>query len=120
MQESSVSLASLAMEVPLNVVMNISELDPKQHILELVPALKHLAERMQYVISSGNRNAAFRIQQRGGLSYLHAARHTAPPGTYTLEVSSLPLHASGQLQHANTQAGELGKRLHMRLRIQLQ
>ncbi|XP_023701075.2 fibrillin-2 isoform X1 [Paramormyrops kingsleyae] len=120
LEESSFSLASVDMEVPLNLVMNISELDPKQHILELVPALRHLADRMQYVISSGNRNAAFRIQQRGGLSYLHAARHTASPGTYTLEVSSLPLHASGQLRHKDTQAGELGKRLHMRLRIQLQ
>ncbi|XP_035248375.1 fibrillin-2 isoform X1 [Anguilla anguilla] len=122
-QEAPVSLASVDMDVTL--ALNVSQLDPQEHILELVPALKPLANHVSYAITAGNEGGAFRIQQRRGLSYLHATRRAVPRGRYALEVASRPLYSHAQLRELERRrdrdylSGELGEDLRMRVHIRL-
>ncbi|MBN3310725.1 FBN2 protein, partial [Amia calva] len=121
-----VSLASLDIDSPVVLSLNISELNPKEHILELIPAIQPLTNHVRYVISSGNEDGLFRIHQREGLSYLHTAKRKALPGTYDLEISSVPLYRQQELQKLEDSkdtdylSGELGESLRMRLQIKLQ
>ncbi|KAI1905149.1 hypothetical protein AGOR_G00013160 [Albula goreensis] len=122
-QEQLVSLASVDSDVTL--VLNVSQLNPQEHILELVPALKPLANHVSYVITAGNEDGAFRIHHRRGLSYLHATHKGASLGDYTLEVTSRPLYSRAQLRELEDRrdrdylSGELGEDLRMKVKIQL-
>ncbi|XP_066459257.1 fibrillin-2 [Eleutherodactylus coqui] len=119
-----VSLKSLDMEEPLKIMLNISELNKKKHILEIVPAIQPLNNHVRYVISKGN-NSVFRINQKDGLSYLHIAQNTILPGTYTLDITSIPLYKKSDFtkleekHDENYLLGELGETLKMRLQIDI-
>uniref|UniRef100_A0A8C9L834 Fibrillin-2 n=1 Tax=Pavo cristatus TaxID=9049 RepID=A0A8C9L834_PAVCR len=120
-----VSLESLDVDSPLKMRVNISRLDNKEHILELMPAIEPLTNHVRYIISHGNDDGVFRIHQRDGLSYLHTAKKKSVPGTYTLEITSIPLHKKKELKKLedssedNYLLGELGEALRMRLWLEL-
>nr|XP_051699350.1 fibrillin-2 isoform X4 [Oryctolagus cuniculus] len=120
-----VSLDSVAMDSPVHMKLNASGLGAKEHLLELLPAIEPLNDHVRYVIAQGNAAGAFRIHRRNGLSYLHPARGRLAPGTYTLEIASVPVYKKAELRklaRSNEDdylLGELGAALRMRLRIQL-
>lgn len=124
-QVEQISLESVAMDSPVNMKFNLSSLGSKEHILELVPAIEPLNNHIRYVISQGNDEGIFRIHQRNGLSYLHTAKRKLAPGTYTLEITSIPLYGKKELKKLeehnedNYLLGVLGEALRMRLQIQL-
>lgn len=112
-------------EAPLTMTLNLSDLARKEHILELLPAVEPLENRVRYLISQGNEDGYFRIHQKEGLSYLHLGRKKVLPGTYLLEIVSVPLYRRRELQeleaknHLDYLAGELGQALRMKLQLQL-
>ena len=116
------------MELLLTLVLNASQLNPKQHILELMPAIKPLSGHVHYVIATGNQDGQFRIQRRDGLSYLHSTKRKVAtlPQEYTLEINSSLLYGKAQLKELEDHrdqdylTGELGENLRMRLHIRLQ
>nr|XP_024644104.1 fibrillin-2 isoform X3 [Macaca nemestrina]XP_028705536.1 fibrillin-2 isoform X2 [Macaca mulatta] len=120
-----ISLESVDMDSPVNMKFNLSHLGSKEHILELRPAIQPLNNHIRYVISQGNDDGIFRIHQRNGLSYLHTAKKKLMPGTYTLEITSVPLYKKKELKKLEESneddylLGELGEALRMRLQIQL-
>ncbi|XP_067425353.1 fibrillin-2 isoform X2 [Emydura macquarii macquarii] len=120
-----ISLESLDIDIPLKMKLDISGLGNKEHILELIPAIQPLTNHVRYVISHGNVNGIFQIHQRDGLSYLHTAKKKSVPGTYTLEITSIPLYRKKELKKLedsnedNYLLGELGEVLKMRLWIEL-
>ncbi|XP_011945516.1 PREDICTED: fibrillin-2 isoform X6 [Cercocebus atys] len=120
-----ISLESVDMDSPVNMKFNLSHLGSKEHILELRPAIQPLNNHIRYVISQGNDDGVFRIHQRNGLSYLHTAKKKLMPGTYTLEITSVPLYKKKELKKLEESneddylLGELGEALRMRLQIQL-
>uniref|UniRef100_H2QRF2 Fibrillin-2 n=1 Tax=Pan troglodytes TaxID=9598 RepID=H2QRF2_PANTR len=120
-----ISLESVDMDSPVNMKFNLSHLGSKEHILELRPAIQPLNNHIRYVISQGNDDSVFRIHQRNGLSYLHTAKKKLMPGTYTLEITSVPLYKKKELKKLEESneddylLGELGEALRMRLQIQL-
>ncbi|XP_043562346.1 fibrillin-2-like [Chiloscyllium plagiosum] len=124
-QDQRISLASLDTDNPVEMNLNISQLNYKKHILELVPAIEPLYNHVRYVISNGNDNNYFRIHRKDGLSYLHLTKRRPLEGTYTLEITSIPLYKKKTLQKLEDKKdndyllGELGEALKMRLQIQL-
>ncbi|XP_032164959.1 fibrillin-3 isoform X8 [Mustela erminea] len=84
-----VSLASLDLEAPLTLGLNLSRLGRAEHILELRPALESLGGRVRYVITRGNGPGFFRMHHLPGLSSLQLGRRRPGPGTYQLEVVSM-------------------------------
>uniref|UniRef100_A0A670KD16 EGF-like domain-containing protein n=1 Tax=Podarcis muralis TaxID=64176 RepID=A0A670KD16_PODMU len=124
-QKPGVSLASIDVASPVVVALNLSGLGHKEHILELLPAVAPLENRVRYVIAQGNEAGHFHIHQQDGLSFLHLARKRASPGTYQLEIVSVPLYRKRELQHLEALkdhdylAGELGEALKMRLQLRL-
>uniref|UniRef100_G1N7G6 Fibrillin-2 n=1 Tax=Meleagris gallopavo TaxID=9103 RepID=G1N7G6_MELGA len=112
LNETEVSLESLDMDSPLKMRVNISRLDSKEHILQLMPAIEPLTNHVRYIISHGNDDGIFRIHQRDGLSYLHTAKKKSVPGTYTLEITSIPLYKKKELR-------KLEDTLRMRLWLEL-
>lgn len=120
-----ISLESVDMDSPMKMKFNLSGLGSKEHILELMPAIEPLNNHIRYVISQGNDDGVFRIHQRNGLSYLHTAKRKLVPGTYTLEITSIPLYKKKELKKLEDSneddylLGELGEALRMRLQIQL-
>lgn len=125
LQIEPISLESVDMDSPVKMKFNLSGLGSKEHILELMPAIEPLNNHIRYVISQGNDEGIFRIHQRNGLSYLHTAKRKLVPGTYTLEISSVPLYKKKELRKLEDHneddylVGELGEALRMRLQIQL-
>uniref|UniRef100_A0ACB8F1H3 Fibrillin-2 n=1 Tax=Sphaerodactylus townsendi TaxID=933632 RepID=A0ACB8F1H3_9SAUR len=124
-QDLGVSLASIDVETPLALALNLSDLRRKEHILDILPAVASLENHVRYVISQGNQDGFFRIHQKEGLSYLHLTHHQATPGTYLLEIVSMPLYRKRELQKLEALkdldylAGELGQVLKMRLHLHL-
>lgn len=120
-----ISMESVDMDSPMKMKFNLSGLGSKEHILELIPAIEPLNNHIRYVISQGNDDGIFRIHQRNGLSYLHTAKRKLLPGTYTLEITSVPLYKKKELKKLEDSneddylLGELGEALRMRLQIQL-
>uniref|UniRef100_A0A8C9EQH9 Fibrillin 3 n=1 Tax=Pavo cristatus TaxID=9049 RepID=A0A8C9EQH9_PAVCR len=106
--DHTVNLASMDVEAPLSMMLNLSDLAHNEHILELLPAVEPLENRVRYLISHGNEDGYFRIHQKEGLSFLHLGRKKIVPGTYLLEIMSVPLYP-----------GELGQALRMKLQLQL-
>lgn len=125
LQVEQISLESVDMDSPMRMKFNLSGLGSKEHILELMPAIEPLNNHIRYVISQGNDDGIFRIHQRNGLSYLHTAKRKPAPGTYTLEITSIPLYKKKELKKLEDSneddylLGELGEALRMRLQIQL-
>lgn len=120
-----ISLESLDIDHPLKMRFNLSGLGNKEHILDLMPAIQPLTNHIRYAISFGNDNSFFHIHQKDGLSYLQVAKRKVVPGTYTLEIVSIPLYKKTELKKLeesnedNYLLGELGEALKMRLWIQL-
>ncbi|XP_054664926.1 fibrillin-2 isoform X2 [Grus americana] len=120
-----INLESLDVDSPLKMRVNISRLDNKEHILELMPAIEPLTNHVRYIISHGNDNGIFQIHRRNGLSYLHTVKKKSVPGTHTLEIISIPLYKKKELKKLedsnedNYLRGELGEALKMRLWIDL-
>ncbi|XP_054842527.1 fibrillin-2 [Eublepharis macularius] len=124
-EPAKISLESLDIEHPLKMKLNISGLGNKEHILDLMPAIQLLTNHVRYVVSYGNDNSIFRIHQVDGLSYLQVVKKQAVPGTYTLEIVSIPLYKKNELKKLeernedNYLLGELGEALKMRLCVEL-
>lgn len=120
-----ISLESLDIDHPLKMKLNISALGNKEHILDLMPAIQLLTNHVRYIVSSGNDSNIFQIHQVNGLSYLQFVKNQAVPGTYTLEIISIPLYKKNELKKLedknedNYLLGELGEALKMRLYIEL-
>ncbi|KAJ1171265.1 hypothetical protein NDU88_003130 [Pleurodeles waltl] len=120
-----ISLASLDIDAPLTMSLNISDLANKQHILELIPTIETLENHVRYIIAHGNEEGYFRIHQKDGLSYLHLGRKKIIPGTYRLEIASMPLYRKKELlkledeNYLNYLTGEIGQALRMKLQIKL-
>uniref|UniRef100_A0A8U7NV94 Uncharacterized protein n=1 Tax=Corvus moneduloides TaxID=1196302 RepID=A0A8U7NV94_CORMO len=124
-QDHAVNLASMDVDAPLSMTLNLSELAHKEHILELLPAVEPLENRVRYTISQGNEEGLFRIHHKEGLSFLHLGRKKILPGTYLLEIVSVALPRRRELHkleannHLDHLAGELGQALRMKLQLQL-
>ncbi|XP_031824464.1 fibrillin-2-like isoform X1 [Sarcophilus harrisii] len=118
-------IESVDMDTPIKMKFNLSSLGNKLHILEGMPAIESLNNHIQYIISQGNDNSIFRIDQQDELTYLHMAKKKSVPGTYTLEITSIPLYKKKEMKKLedsnedNYLLGELGEALKMKLHIQL-
>ncbi|XP_066038029.1 fibrillin-2 isoform X1 [Chamaea fasciata] len=116
------SWGSLDTESPLRVRVDMSRLGSREHILELLPALRR---RVCYVISHGNEHGTFQIRLRDGASYLYAVRGRAVPGLHALEITSVPLYEEKEMEqlegsHEDSYLrGELGEALRVRLWVLL-
>lgn len=116
---------SLDIDRPVKMSFNISNLTIKEHIMDLMPALQPLMNHVRYVISQGNEDNNFRINQKEGQSFLHLGRKKVAPGLYNLEITSMPLYRKKELQKLEDEKdfnylnGEIGQTLKMKLQIQL-
>eukprot|EP00062_Callorhinchus_milii_P025872 gi/632987335/ref/XP_007910735.1/ PREDICTED: bone morphogenetic protein 1-like [Callorhinchus milii] len=123
--DSPMSLASLATENTLIFSFNISEINNKDHILQFIPAISTLTNHVRYLIDLGNEEGLFRINQKADLSYLHLTKKKPIPGTYSLEISSIPLFKRKELDSLEDKydkdylTGELGDILRVRIQIVL-
>lgn len=114
------TLASIPMNLSLASVLN------KEPLLELLPALQPLEHHVRYVITHGNADEHFRLlERRDGKSVLRLGRRPPPPGTYRLEIASLPLFGPRKLHQLEEQhdsdylLGEIGEALRIKLHIHL-
>ncbi|RMC01268.1 hypothetical protein DUI87_22217 [Hirundo rustica rustica] len=116
------SWGSLDTESPLKVRVDMSRLGSREHILELLPALRR---RVRYIISHGNEHGTFQMRLKDGSSYLHAVRGRAMPGLHALEITSMPLYEekeTEQLENSREDSNfqqELGEALRVRLWVHL-
>ncbi|PIO37544.1 hypothetical protein AB205_0029490 [Aquarana catesbeiana] len=119
------NMNSLDIDRPVKMSFNISHLTIKEHIMDLMPALQPLMNHVRYVISQGNEDNNFRINQKEGQSFLHLGRKKVTPGLYNLEITSVPLYRKKELQKLEDEKdfnylnGEIGQTLKMKLQIQL-
>lgn len=122
LQLEQMSWGSLDTESPLKVRVDMSRLGSREHILELLPALRR---HVRYVISHGNEHGTFQIRLRDGTSYLHAVRGRAVPGLHALEITSMPLYQEKEMEQLESShedsylGGELGEALRVRLWVHL-
>ena len=123
--EANVSLASWDVEKTAMFAFNISHINNKVRILELLPALTTLTNHNRYLIESGNENGFFKINQKEGISYLHFTKKKPVVGTYSLQISSSPLYKKKELNQLEDKydkdylSGELGDNLKMKIQILL-
>lgn len=123
--DATVNLASWDLEKPAVLSYNISGLNNKDRLLELIPALTTLTNHNRYLIDHGNENGFFRINQKEGVSFLHLAKKKPAPGIYSLHISSLPLYKRKELLQFEDKhdqdylSGELGDSLRMKIEIVL-
>ncbi|GCB64860.1 hypothetical protein scyTo_0014819, partial [Scyliorhinus torazame] len=124
-EDHKISLASLDIDTPIPLNVNISEMGIHDHIMEFLPAIEPLENHVRYTISSGNEASFFRIHQKNGLSYLHLSRKKAIQGKYTLEISSVPLYRKKDLLKLEDEndvdylVGDIGEALRLKLQIHL-
>uniref|UniRef100_A0AAY4E607 Fibrillin 2b n=1 Tax=Denticeps clupeoides TaxID=299321 RepID=A0AAY4E607_9TELE len=125
-EQESVSLASVDTQEAILMNLSLSALQNREPLLELLPALEPLEHHVRYVITHGNPGDHFRLQERrDGKSVLRLGRKNPSPGTYRLEIASLPLFGPRQLrqledQHDNDYLlGEIGDALRIKLHIHL-
>lgn len=122
---ANVSLASWDVEKPASFAFNISHINNKVRILELLPALTTLMNHNKYLIESGNEDGFFKINQKEGVSYLHFTKKKPVAGTYSLQISSTPLYKKKELNQLEDRydkdylSGELGDNLKMKIQILL-
>ncbi|XP_052387608.1 fibrillin-1 isoform X2 [Carassius gibelio] len=118
-----VSLASVDVDHTLQLRLNISTLKSKDHIIDFLPALSTLANHVHYTIDYGNDDGLFRMNQKDGVSYLHISKKKAlQPGTYYLQIHSVPLTGSREPTgepDSDYLSGQLGDALHMSVQIVL-
>ncbi|MEE6503116.1 hypothetical protein FKM82_004742 [Ascaphus truei] len=123
--EPQVSLASWDTEKTVIFSFNISDLNNKDRILELTPALTTLTNHNRYLIDSGNEDGFFRINQKEGISYLHMTKKRPVAGIYGLQISSVALYKEKELKQLEDKhdrdyiSGELGDILTMKIKILL-
>ncbi|XP_067327502.1 fibrillin-1 isoform X1 [Anolis sagrei] len=123
--EAAVNLASWDVEKPATLSFNISDLNNKDQILKLIPALTTLTNHNRYLIDHGNEGGFFRINQKEGISFLHLTKKKPVPGAYLLQISSIPLYKKKELNQLEDKhdkdylSGELGDNLKMRIEILL-
>nr|XP_015220808.1 PREDICTED: fibrillin-3 [Lepisosteus oculatus] len=125
-QESRVSLASVDTQAAIPMNLSLAMLQNKEPILELLPAIEPLEHHVRYVITHGNQNGHFRIlERRDGKSVLRLGRKAPAPGSYRLEIASLPIFGPRRLRQledehdANYLLGEIGDALRIKLHIHL-
>uniref|UniRef100_A0A803T951 Fibrillin 1 n=1 Tax=Anolis carolinensis TaxID=28377 RepID=A0A803T951_ANOCA len=123
--EMAVNLASWDIEKPATLSFNISDLNNKDRLLQLIPALTTLTNHNRYLIDHGNEGGFFRINQKEGVSFLHLTKKKPVPGAYSLQISSIPLYKKKELNQLEDKhdkdylSGELGDNLKMRIEILL-
>ncbi|XP_068954093.1 fibrillin-1 isoform X2 [Petaurus breviceps papuanus] len=123
--EAPVSLASWDVEKTAVFTFNVSSISNKVRILELLPALTTLTNHNRYLIESGNEDGLFKINQKEGISYLHFSKKKPVAGTYSLQISSIPLYKKKELNQLEDKhdkdylSGELGDNLKMKIQILL-
>lgn len=110
--------------IPMNI--SLESLRNKEPLLELLPALEPLENHVRYVITHGNDNEHFRIlERRDGKSVLRLGKKLPPPGTYRLDIASLPLFGPRRLHQLEEKhdsdylQGEIGDALRIKLHIHL-
>uniref|UniRef100_A0A8C6Q8Y9 Fibrillin 2b n=3 Tax=Nothobranchius TaxID=28779 RepID=A0A8C6Q8Y9_NOTFU len=125
-QESHVSMASVDTQASIPMNMSLGSLLDKEPILEFLPALQPLAHHVRYIITHGNADEHFRIfESRDGKSVLRLGNRPPLPGSYRLEISSLPLFGPRRLHQLEKQhdsdylQGEIGGALRIKLHIHL-
>ncbi|XP_048832997.1 fibrillin-2b isoform X7 [Brienomyrus brachyistius] len=125
-QQGGVSLASVDTQTSIPMNLSLAELQNKEPLLELLPALQPLEHHVRYVITHGNQGEYFRLlERRDGKSVLRLGRRAPAPGSYRLEIAGLPLFGPRKLRHleerhdADYLQGEIGAALHIKLDIHL-
>ncbi|XP_071399443.1 fibrillin-2b [Centroberyx affinis] len=125
-QEPVVSMASVDTQTSIPMNLSLASLINKEPLLELLPALQPLEHHVRYVITHGNGNEHFRLlERRDGKSVLRLGRRPPPPGSYRLEIASLPLFGPRRLRQLEDQhdsdylLGEIGDALRIKLQIHL-
>uniref|UniRef100_A0A8C2J4J2 Fibrillin 2b n=1 Tax=Cyprinus carpio TaxID=7962 RepID=A0A8C2J4J2_CYPCA len=126
LSEETVSLASMDVQTSIPMNLSLAQLQNKEPLLELLPALEPLEHHVRYVITHGNQGEHFRIlERRDGKSVLRLGRKPPPPGLYRLEIASLRLFGPRKLQQMEDQhdsdylLGEIGDALRIKLHIHL-
>lgn len=123
-----ITSASVDVDDIIRFNLSISELSANDHIMEFLPALSTLKNHVHYAIDFGNDVGLFKLNQRGGVSFLHVSknkRHHLLPGVYYLQISSAPMYGEKELEALEDQkdkdylSGELGETLHIKLQIDL-
>lgn len=114
------TLAFLPMNLSLASLLN------KEPLLELLPALQPLEHHVRYVITHGNANEHFRLlERRDGKSLLRLGKRPPPPGSYRLEITSMPVFGPRKLHQLEDQhdsdylQGEIGDTLRIKLHVHL-
>ncbi|XP_042178990.1 fibrillin-2b isoform X2 [Oncorhynchus tshawytscha] len=121
-----VSMASLDTQESIPMNLSLASLHNKEPLLELLPALEPLEHHVRYVITHGNQDEHFRLLERhNGKSVLRLGRKPPPPGSYRLEIASLPLFGPRRLRQLEEEhdsdylLGEIGDALRIKLHIHL-
>ncbi|XP_073700683.1 fibrillin-2-like [Garra rufa] len=124
--KETVSMASMDVQTSIPMNLSLAQLQNKEPLLELLPALEPLEHHVRYVITHGNQGEHFRIlERRDGKSILRLGRKLPPPGLYRLEIASLRLFGPRKLQQMEDQhdsdylLGEIGDALRIKLHIHL-
>ncbi|TSK53727.1 Fibrillin-2 [Bagarius yarrelli] len=124
--KESVSMASVDTQNSIPMNLSLASLQNREPLLELLPALEPLEHHVRYVITHGNQAEHFRLlERRDGKTILRLGRKTPSPGTYRLEIASLPLYGPRQLRQLEDQhdtdylLGEIGDALRIKLHIYL-
>ncbi|XP_016304947.1 fibrillin-2-like [Sinocyclocheilus anshuiensis] len=124
--KETVSLASMDVQTSIPMNLSLAQLQNKEPLLELLPALEPLEHHVRYVITHGNQGKHFRIlERRDGKSVLRLGRKPPSPGLYRLEIASLRLFGPRKLQQMEDQhdsdylLGEIGDALRIKLHIHL-
>uniref|UniRef100_A0AAZ3Q2V8 Fibrillin 2b n=1 Tax=Oncorhynchus tshawytscha TaxID=74940 RepID=A0AAZ3Q2V8_ONCTS len=121
-----VSMASVDTQESIPMNLSLASLLNKEPLLELLPALEPLEHHVRYVITHGNQGEHFRLlERRDGKSVLRLGRKSPPPGSYRLEIASLPLFGPRRLRQLEEEhdsdylLGEIGDALRIKLHIHL-
>lgn len=119
-------MASVDTQASIPMNMSLASLLDKEPLLELLPALQPLEHHVRYIITHGNADEHFRIfESRDGKSVLRLGKRPPLPGSYRLEIASLPLFGPRRLHQLEKQhdsdylRGEIGDALRIKLHIHL-
>uniref|UniRef100_A0A8C9VFY4 Fibrillin 2b n=1 Tax=Scleropages formosus TaxID=113540 RepID=A0A8C9VFY4_SCLFO len=125
-KKEGLSMASVDTQASIPMNLSLALLQNKEPLLELLPALEPLEHHVRYVIIHGNQDDHFRLlERRDGKTVLQLGRQTPLPGSYRLEIASLPLFGPRKLRHLEDQhdsdylLGEIGDALRVKLDIHL-
>ncbi|XP_073729872.1 fibrillin-2 [Misgurnus anguillicaudatus] len=83
-------LSGVDVNQPLNLQLNVSQMKSGDAILKLMPAVKHLKQKMMYNITAGNHHRLFQIRQRSDISYLYITHQISSSDKhYRLQIRSI-------------------------------